>query len=87
MPQGNVLGQVVELVTGVGALVAGLSVVKSEHVVPKFFHEMPTDVITICAFGKSHVTDGTLTADVDSLWLVDKRFTFFFDQRLVSLKK
>jgi len=69
--QGNVLCEVVELVAGVGALVAGLRVVKPKHVVAKFFHEMPTDMITICALGKGHVTDGTLAADVDSLGLVD----------------
>ncbi len=81
------LCEVVELVAGVGALVAGLRVVKPKHVVAKFFHEMPTDMITICALGKGHVTDGTLAADVDSLGLVDIRFTFFFDQSLVSLKE
>ncbi len=72
MSQGNVLGQVVELVTSVWALVASLRVVKAEDVVSKFFHKMPTDVIAIGSFCEGHVTDGTLTTDIDSLRFVDE---------------
>jgi hypothetical protein len=72
MPKSHMLGQIVKLVTGVVALVASLIVVKAENIVPKFFHKMPTNVITIGALGKRLVTNGTGSSNVDALRLVDK---------------
>ena len=52
MAESHMLGQIVKLVAGVVTLIAGLGVVKAQNIIAELFHEMPTNVVTICALGK-----------------------------------
>jgi len=38
-------------------LIAGCRGVKGENIVPKLFHEMPTNMITVLAFGEMEATN------------------------------
>ena len=87
--EGQVLGQIVEFVARVGALVAGEvdlvlvdDVVNFLGVVSKLVHEVPTNVVAVGALGKDLVADGTRAADVDPLRLAHVRLPLLLDQLL-----